>query len=100
MIFVSSQTITQGIRNMELKQVETQRLITELANRGYNANLLYDRETVMIALIDENGDMPSLTAQQQTEILGNALDTLMDEIDEMVSTAIVEQFESMTLDDN
>lgn len=100
MIFVSSQTITQGIRNMELKQVETQRLITELANRGYNVNLLYDRETVMIALIDENGDMPSLTAQQQTEILGNALDTLMDEIDEMVSTAIVEQFESMTLDDN
>lgn len=85
---------------MELKQVETQRLITELANRGYNVNLLYDRETVMIALIDENGDMPSLTAQQQTEILGNALDTLMDEIDEMVSTAIVEQFESMTLDDN
>lgn len=85
---------------MELKQVETQRLITELANRGYNVNLLYDRETVMMALIDENGDMPSLTAQQQTEILGNALDTLMDEIDEMVSTAIVEQFESMTLDDN
>lgn len=85
---------------MELKQVETQRLITELANRGYNVNLLYDRETVMMALIDENDDMPSLTAQQQTEILGNALDTLMDEIDEMVSTAIVEQFESMTLDDN
>lgn len=85
---------------MEIKQVETQRLITELANRGYNVNLLYDRETVMMALIDENGDMPSLTAQQQTEILGNALDTLMDEIDEMVSTAIVEQFESMTLYDN
>lgn len=85
---------------MEIKQVETQRLITELANRGYTVNLLYDRETVMMALIDENGDMPSLTAQQQTEILGNALDTLMDEIDEMVSTAIVEQFESMTLDDN
>ena len=85
---------------MELKQVETQRLITELANRGYNVNLLYDRETVMMALIDENGDMPSLTAQQQTEILGNALDTLMNEIDGMVSTAIVEQFESMTLDDN
>lgn len=85
---------------MEFKQVETQRLITELANRGYNVNLLYDRETVMMTLIDENGDMPSLTAQQQTEILGNALDTLMDEIDEMVSTAIVEQFESMTLDDN
>lgn len=83
---------------MELKQVETQRLITELANRGYNINLLFDRETVMIALIDENGDMPSLTAQEQTEILGNAIDSLVDEIDEMISTAIVEQFESMTTD--
>lgn len=83
---------------MELKQVETQRLITELANRGYNINLLYDRESVMIALIDENGDMPSLTAQEQTEILGNAIDSLVDEIDEMISTAIVEQFESMTTD--
>lgn len=83
---------------MELKQVETQRLITELANRGYNINLLYDRESVMMALIDENGDMPSLTAQEQTEILGNAIDSLVDEIDEMISTAIVEQFESMTTD--
>lgn len=83
---------------MDLKQVETQRLITELANRGHNVNLLFDRETVMMALIDENGDMPSLTAQQQTEILGDAIDSLMDEIDEMISTAIVEQFESMTID--
>lgn len=83
---------------MDLKQVETQRLITELANRGYNINLLYDRESVMMALIDENGHMPSLTAQEQTEILGNAIDSLVDEIDEMISTAIVEQFESMTTD--
>ena len=52
----------------------------------------------MMALIDENGDMPSLTAQEQTEILGNAIDSLVDEIDEMISTAIVEQFESMTID--
>lgn len=83
---------------MDLKQVETQRLITELANRGHNVNLLYDRESVMMALIDENGDMPSLTAQEQTEILGNAIDSLMDEIDEMISTAIVEQFEFMSSD--
>lgn len=83
---------------MDLTQVETQRLITKLANRGYNINLLFDRETVMMALIDENGDMPSLTAQEQTEILGNAIDSLVDEIDEMISTAIVEQFESMTID--
>lgn len=83
---------------MDLKQVETQRLITELANRGCNVNLLYDRETVMIALIDKNGDIPSLTAQEQTEILGNAIDSLVVEIDEMIDTAILEQFESMTND--
>lgn len=83
---------------MDLKQVETQRLITELANRGHNVNLLYDRESVMMALIDENGDMPSLTAREQTEILGNAIDSLVDEIDEMISTAIVEQFEFMSSD--
>lgn len=85
---------------MDLKQVETFRLITELTNRGHNLNLTFDRESVMMALIDENGDMPSLTAQQQTEILGNAIDSLMDEIESMVNDAIVEQFENMTTDAN
>jgi hypothetical protein len=47
---------------MDIKQVETQMLIIELANRGFNVNLLFDRESVMMVLIDENGDMPSLTA--------------------------------------
>jgi hypothetical protein len=85
---------------MDIKQVETQMLIIELANRGFNVNLLFDRESVMMALIDENGDMPSLTAQEQTELLGNAIDFIMDEIDSMVNDAIVEQFESMSTDDN
>ena len=74
---------------MDIKQVETQMLIIELANRGFNVNLLFDRESVMMALIDENGDMPSLTAQEQTELLGNAIDFIMDEIDSMVNDAIV-----------
>jgi|694.fasta_scaffold130560_7 hypothetical protein len=85
---------------MDIKQVETQMLIIELANRGFNVNLLFDRESVMMALIDENGDMPSLTAQEQTELLGNAIDFIMDEIDSMVNDAIVEQFEIMSTDDN
>lgn len=85
---------------MDLKQVETFRLTSELANRGHNLNLSFDRESVMMALIDENGDMPSLTAQQQTEILGSAIDSLMDEIESMVNDAIVEQFENMTTDAN
>jgi hypothetical protein len=85
---------------MDIKQVETQMLIIELANRGFNVNLLFDRESVMMALIDENGDMPSLTAQEQTELLGNAIDFIMDEIDSMVNDAIVEQFKSMSTDDN
>ena len=85
---------------MDIKQVETQMLIIELANRGFNVNLLFDRESVMMALLDENGDMPSLTAQEQTELLGNAIDFIMDEIDSMVNDAIVEQFEIMSTDDN
>jgi len=80
---------------MELHKIETSRLINELSRRGYGINLLYDRESVLIALMDSEGKPPVLSLEEQTEILENAIDSVVNEVDSLMQTAIVEEFENL-----
>jgi hypothetical protein len=80
---------------MELHEIETSRLINELSRRGYGINLLYERESVLIALMDSEGKPPVLSLEEQTEILENAIDSVVNEVDSLMQTAIVEEFENL-----
>jgi hypothetical protein len=80
---------------MELHKIETSRLINELSRRGYGINLLYDLELVLIALMDSEGNLPNLSVEEQRMILENAVDTVMDEVDSLMQTAIEEEFENL-----
>jgi|688.fasta_scaffold130560_3 hypothetical protein len=80
---------------MELHEIETSRLINELSRRGYGINLLYERESVLIALMDSEGISPVLSLEEQTEILENAIDSVVNEVDSLMQTAIVEEFENL-----
>jgi hypothetical protein len=80
---------------MELHKIETSRLINELSRRGYGINLLYDRESVLIALMDSEGKPPVLSLEEQTEILENAIDSVVNEVDSLMQTAIEEEFENL-----
>jgi hypothetical protein len=80
---------------MELHEIETSRLINELSRRGYGINLLYERESVLIALMDSEGNPPVLSLEEQTEILENAIDSVVNEVDSLMQTAIVEEFENL-----
>jgi hypothetical protein len=80
---------------MELHKIETSRLINELSRRGYGINLLYDRESVLIALMDSEGKPPVLSLEEQTEILENAIDSVVNEVDSLMQAAIEEEFENL-----
>jgi hypothetical protein len=80
---------------MELHKIETSRLINELSRRGYGINLLYERESVLIALMDSEGKPPVLSLEEQTEILENAIDSVVNEVDSLMQTAIEEEFENL-----
>ena len=81
---------------MELRKVETSRLILELANRGYAVDFFYDRESVLLALTDSEGTYPDLSVEEQTTILQNAISSVMDEVESLIQTAIEEEFETMS----
>jgi hypothetical protein len=80
---------------MELHKIETSRLINELSRRGYGVNLFYDMEYVLIALMDSEGRLPILSQEEQRLILENAIDSVVDEVDSLMQTAIEEEFENL-----
>jgi hypothetical protein len=52
-------------------------------------------EYVLIALMDSEGRLPILSQEEQRLILENAIDSVVDEVDSLMQTAIEEEFENL-----